>query len=80
MSRDMMVQRKTAVKYLEMIVNEPHRLLEKVKVGNLNYYINTRLIDLFMNHQTLVNATVESIESIHETESCVPERVKLGTE
>lgn len=43
--RDMQVQRKTAAKYLNMIVGTG--LLEKVKLGKSNYYVNTRLVDLF---------------------------------
>lgn len=43
--RDMQVQRKTAAKYLDMIVEAG--LLEKVKLGTSNYYVNTRLVDLF---------------------------------
>ncbi|MGL4957131.1 MAG: Fic family protein [Bacteroidales bacterium] len=50
MQRDMMVQRKTATKYLDRIVEEG--LLEKVKIGVQNYYINTRLVNLFLHHQT----------------------------
>ncbi len=61
--QDMMVKRKTATKYLEMIVDVG--LLEKLKIGKTNYYINTRLVDLFMNHQTYVGNSIASIESIH---------------
>ena len=61
--RDMMVQRKTATKYLEMIVEEG--LLDKLKIGKTNYYINTRLVDLFVNHQTYLENRVGPIESIH---------------
>jgi len=43
--RDMQVQRKTAAKYLDMIVGTG--LLEKVKMGTSNYYVNTRLVELF---------------------------------
>lgn len=43
--RDMQVQRKTASKYLDMIVEAG--LLEKVKLGTSNYYVNTRLVELF---------------------------------
>lgn len=45
--RDMMVQRKTASKYLDMIVSTG--LLKKVKMGTSNYYINIRLMELFAN-------------------------------
>ena len=59
----MMVQRKTATKYLDMIVNEG--LLEKIKIGRTNYYINYRLIDLFMNHQDNESQNVDVIESVY---------------
>lgn len=61
--KDMMVQRKTATKYLDMIVNEG--LLEKIKIGRTNYYINYRLIDLFMNHQDNESQNVDVIESVY---------------
>lgn len=48
--RDMMVERRTAVKYLNMIVDAG--LLRKEKIGAANYYINAQLIDLFINRGT----------------------------
>lgn len=51
MERDMMVERRTASKYLDMIVNVG--LLHKEKIGKVNYYINVGLIDLFLNHAEL---------------------------
>ena len=59
--RDMMVLRKTAAKYLDMIVDTG--LLNKVKIGKTNYYINTALVNLFINRAEVV-AKVESIESV----------------
>jgi len=47
MEEAMMVERKTASKYLDMIVNAG--LLEKVKIGRYNYYFNQRLVDVLMN-------------------------------
>ena len=47
-----------------MIVNTG--LVEKVKVGKTNYYFNTKLIDLFLNHNATEKANVESIESVLE--------------
>lgn len=44
---DMSVQRKTAAKYLEMIVETG--LLEKVKIGRENFYVNIKLYKLFLN-------------------------------
>jgi Fic family protein len=59
--RDMMVLRKTAAKYLDMIVDTG--LLHKVKIGKTNYYINTALVELFINRAEVV-ANVETVESI----------------
>ena len=42
--RDMMVQRKTASRYLDKIV--AMGLLEKVKLGTSNYYVNAPLVAL----------------------------------
>lgn len=64
MKRDMIVQRKTATKYLEMIVDAG--LLDKVKIGVQNYYINSKLVDLFLNHQFNDEQIFDSIESIHQ--------------
>ncbi|MDO4691526.1 MAG: Fic/DOC family N-terminal domain-containing protein, partial [Porphyromonadaceae bacterium] len=48
MEKDMMVQRKTATKYLNKIVEVG--LLHKIKLGRSNYYINHKLIDLFLHY------------------------------
>ena len=64
--KDMLVQRKTAAKYLEIIVD--NGLLEKVKIGHTNYYINVQLIDLFMHHQLDTTEEIDVIESIHRIE------------
>lgn len=45
--RDMMVQRKTAAKYLDKIVEVG--LVEKVKMGTSNYYVNVQLMNLLSN-------------------------------
>lgn len=50
---DMGVQRKTGAKYLDMIVAAG--LLNKIKIGRENYYINERLFDLFLNYSESVN-------------------------
>lgn len=64
--RDMMVQRKTATKYLEQIVGLG--LLTKIKMGKTNYYINHKLVDLFLNHQIYAKDTFDDIESVHKDE------------
>ena len=48
MQRAMSVSRPTAAKYLDTIVKIG--LLDKVKVGRSNYYVNQKLVDLFVNH------------------------------
>ena len=61
--QDMLVQRKTATKYLDMIVETG--LLEKVKIKHTNYYMNVRLIELFMNHELPVaDKNIDIIESV----------------
>lgn len=61
--QDLLIQRKTATKYLDMIVETG--LLEKVKIKHTNYYMNVRLIELFMNHQLpMADKNVEMIESV----------------
>ncbi len=65
--QDLLIQRKTATKYLDMIVETG--LLEKVKIKHTNYYMNVRLIELFMNHQLpMADKSVEMIESVSSTE------------
>lgn len=48
MERDMMIERRTASKYLEKIVDAG--LLHKEKIHRENYYINVGLMNLFLNH------------------------------
>ena len=57
--KDMSVQRKTASKYLEMIVGTG--LLEKVKVGRENFYINSKLFNLFLNRPMGGSQAAETI-------------------
>ena len=63
MEKDMMVQRKTAAKYLDKIVSLG--LLEKIKMGRSNYYINTALMNLFLSQGENSNIPVEAIESVN---------------
>lgn len=60
--RDMIVERKTAAKYLEKIVEIG--LLQKIKIWNTNYYVNAGLVELFMNRAEVVADNVEVIESV----------------
>lgn len=62
--KDLMISRQTAAKYLEKIVESG--LLKKYKLGRDNYYVNTRLMELFINHGDDV-PKIETIDSIsHE--------------
>ena len=64
MEKDMMVQRKTAAKYLDKIVQTG--LLEKVKLGRSNYYINKELMSLFISQPIRkMDTTTEAIESVN---------------
>lgn len=63
MEKDMLVQRKTAAKYLDRIVSLG--LLEKVKMGRSNYYINTALMNLFISQGEKTSAPVEAIGSVN---------------
>lgn len=47
MEKDMMVSRQTASKYLNTMVEAG--LLECTKIGKTNYYINIKLVNLFLN-------------------------------
>ena len=49
--RDLEVTRQTASKYLDELVD--YNLLEKLRIGNSNYYINQQLVDLFINQADL---------------------------
>ena len=59
----MMVQRKTAAKYLDRIAETG--LLHKVKVGRSNYYINKELMNLFVSHSIPNSDNTINIESVN---------------
>ena len=61
MQNDMMVQRKNASKYLDKIVEAG--LLEKMKIGRENYYINIKLRYLFLNYGDWADHNGDTIES-----------------
>ena len=64
---NMQVSRQTASKYLDRIV--ALGLLKKEKMGKENYYINTRLMNLFIEFgQYKATETAEVIESVHVNE------------
>lgn len=64
---NMQVSRQTASKYLDRIV--ALGLLQKEKMGKENYYINTRLMNLFIEFGKYeVTEPAEIIESVHVNE------------
>ena len=64
---NMQVSRQTASKYLDKIV--ALGLLKKEKMGKENYYINTRLMNLFIEFgQYKATEPAEVIESVHVNE------------
>lgn len=62
LEKDMMVNRVTAAKYLDMIVDAG--LLEKVKMGRSNYYINSALMGLFMAQNYHPDPKTDIVESV----------------
>lgn len=68
--RNMQVSRQTAAKYLDKIV--ALGLLRKEKIGRENYYINTRLVQLFIQFgdnevSKEVGDNVESVNEVNKT-------------
>lgn len=62
--RDMSISRQTASKYLDKIVSTG--LLEKIKLGRENYYVNKGLMDLFLMGSIENIEETDTIESINE--------------
>lgn len=58
----MFVKWKTAITYFEIILELG--LLDKVKIGRKKYYINLKLVDFLINHQSYNPNNFESIESV----------------
>jgi Fic family protein len=50
LQEDLDVTRQTAAKYLDTIADNPKNLLEKVKIGRDNFYINIGLLNLFVQY------------------------------
>ena len=69
MQRDLMVQRKTASKYLNKMVDEG--VLIVVKIGRENYYINQALVALFLNQGSTNPRQDETIESVIDSQSAL---------
>ena len=66
MQRDLMVQRKTAAKYLNVMVEA--KVLVVVKIGRENYYINHALMDLFLNQGSALPRQDGAIESVTDNQ------------
>jgi filamentation induced by cAMP protein fic len=66
MQRDLMVQRKTAAKYLNMMVDA--KVLVVVRIGRENYYINHALVDLFLNQGSALPRQDGAIESVTDNQ------------
>ena len=66
MQRDLMVQRKTAAKYLNMMVDA--KVLVVVRIGRENYYINHALMDLFLNQGSALPRQGGVIESVTDNQ------------
>ena len=66
MQRDLTVQRKTAAKYLNVMVEA--KVLVVVKIGRENYYINRNLMELFLNQGSALPRREEVIESVTDNQ------------
>ena len=65
---NMQVSRQTASKYLDRIVSLG--LLQKAKMGKENYYINTQLMNLFIDFGKYEpSSPTVNIESVHVKEN-----------
>ena len=50
LQEDLNITRQTAAKYLELIAKDENNLLNKVKIGRENYYVNNGLMNLFTQY------------------------------
>ncbi len=58
--RDMQVERRTATKYLNIMVEND--ILSKIKIGTTNFYINTALMQLFLDRS--LNGSVDNVMQV----------------
>lgn len=47
---ELKIERRTAAKYLNTLSEDANNILDKIKIENTNFYINTGLMNLIMNH------------------------------
>lgn len=50
LQNDLNVSRQTAAKYLDILSNDERQILEKIKIGRDNFYVNTGLVKLFTQY------------------------------
>lgn len=68
---NMLVSRQTAAKYLDRLASLG--LLQKERMGKENYYINTRLMELFLTFSEQQEAdNTDGVESVHVEKSPIP--------
>lgn len=53
LEKELQVERRTAGKYLNELAQDEFLNIEKLKIGNSNYYMNNDLIQLLIHHQEL---------------------------
>jgi len=65
--QDLHVSRVTATKYLNLMVS--NNMLNRIKMGKSNFYLNSELTRLFINHSD--NKNVDSFESIESISTLI---------
>ena len=65
--QDLHVSRVTAAKYLNLMVS--NNMLNRIKMGKSNFYLNPELTRLFINHSD--NKNVDSFESIESISTII---------
>ena len=71
LERNMQVSRQTAAKYLDKLASLG--LLQKERMGKENYYINTRLMELFLTFSGQQETdNTDGVESVHVEKSPIP--------
>lgn len=47
---ELKIERRTAAKYLNILAEDKVKILDKIKIGNTNFYINSGLMKIILNH------------------------------
>jgi Fic family protein len=47
---ELKIERRTAAKYLNALAEDKAKILDKIKIGNTNFYINSELMTIILNH------------------------------